>query len=224
MTPSPEPEERPSLLVKAPTLPKEVEESFEARALCIWAGLHERLAQLAEGKRAYHAFSHEIRDMKSKAIAEPVPSTPPCTRRSQAKMVPEVVVPAKKDAGRNWSCLASTALIATRAKSCAHFHELVIGKAPKKAPAAHRKAESAPDTPMASASMSGTAPPTILSPALDVMEIYLSGSGESEVEEEEEWICGLRTIPNRAIKPLPVHASMLSKEMSCLDAELSFLD
>ncbi|KAG2032742.1 hypothetical protein BDR03DRAFT_1014985 [Suillus americanus] len=46
MTPSPSPEERPSLLVKATTLPKEVEESFEARALCVWAVLRERLDTL----------------------------------------------------------------------------------------------------------------------------------------------------------------------------------
>ncbi|KAG2032743.1 hypothetical protein BDR03DRAFT_1014986 [Suillus americanus] len=59
--------------------------------------------------------------------------------------------------------------------------------------------------------MSGTVPPTVSSPALDVMEIYSSGSGESEVEEEEDWIRRSCTIPNRAIKPLPVRAGMLSK-------------
>ncbi|KAG2029236.1 hypothetical protein BDR03DRAFT_987889 [Suillus americanus] len=151
MTPSPEPEECPSLLVKATTPPKEVEESFEARALHVWAGLRKRLdtliklmpdddpalfvnreswmrnwnelheslselgvksanegitlelddeglAQLAEGKHAYCACSREICSMKSKAITELAPSTPPHARCSQVKMVPEVTAPAKKDA------------------------------------------------------------------------------------------------------------------------------
>ncbi|KAG2035439.1 hypothetical protein BDR03DRAFT_1012613 [Suillus americanus] len=289
MTPSPEPEERPSLLVKAPTLPKEVEESFEARALRIWAGLRERLdtlikvmpdddpalfvdreswtrdwnellellsevgmksanegvtlelddeglAQLAEGKRAYRTFSCEIRDMKSKVIAEPAPSTPPRARLSQAKLVPEVTAPAKKDTEEKLVMHPGARMSVPKAPCCTRCSEgkLMCGgqpgkrcspcnkgkklclfsrvrKVPKKVPVARRKAESAPDMPMASASMSGTVPPTVSSPALDVMEIYSSGSGESEVEEEEEWIRGLCTIPNHAIKPLPACTGMLSK-------------
>ncbi|KAG2032088.1 hypothetical protein BDR03DRAFT_985989 [Suillus americanus] len=187
MTPSPEPEECPSLLVKAPTLPKEVEESFEARALRVWAGLRERLdtlikvmpdddpalfvdreswtrdwnelleslsevgvksandsitlelddeglAQLAEGKCAYCAFSREIRGMKSKAIAEPVPSTPPRARRSQAKMVPEVTAPAKKDAEEKLVMCPCARMLVPKAPCCTRCSEgkLMCGGQPGK--------------------------------------------------------------------------------------------
>ncbi|KAG2029478.1 hypothetical protein BDR03DRAFT_1018329 [Suillus americanus] len=220
----------------------------------------EGLAQLAEGKRAYRAFSREICGMKSKVITEAAPSTPPRARRSQAKMVPEAAAPAKKDTEEKLVMHPGAHMSVAKAPCCTRCSEgsLMCGgqpgkrcppcnkgkksclfsrirKAPKKAPVVHRKAELAPDVPMASASMSGTAPPTISSPVLDVMEIYSSGSGESEVEEEEEWIHRSRTIPNHTIKPLPAHAGMLSKasvskapadiadgpegELACLKAE-----
>ncbi|KAG2029402.1 hypothetical protein BDR03DRAFT_1018443 [Suillus americanus] len=271
MTPSPEPEECPSLALhvwaglreRLDTLIKVMPDDdlalFMDRESWTrdWNELHESLsevgvqsaneditlelddeglAQLDEGKRTYCAFSREICGMKSKAIAEPAPSTPPHARRSQANMVPEVTAPAKKDAEKKLVMRPGARMSVPKAPCCTWCSEgklmcggqpgkhcppcnkgkkscsfLQIRKAPKKAPAARRKAESVPDVPMASASMSGTAPPTISSPALDMMEIYSSGSGESEVEEEEEWICGSCTIPNRAIKPLPARASMLSK-------------
>ncbi|KAG2034367.1 hypothetical protein BDR03DRAFT_984365 [Suillus americanus] len=263
MTPSPEPEECSSLLVKATTLPKEVEESFEAKALRVWAGLHERLDTLIKVmpdddpalfeslikvtvKSANEGVTLELDDeglgqlaegnMKNKVIAEPAPSTPPRARRSQQKVVPEVMAPAKKDTEEKLVMRPGARMSVAKAPSCTWCSEgalmcggqpgkccppcnkgkksclfLQIRKAPKKVPVAHRKAESVPDAPMVSASMSGTVPPTVLSSALDVMETYSSGSGESEAEEEEEWIRGLRTIPNRAIKPLPVCTGMLSK-------------
>jgi hypothetical protein len=37
--------------------------------------------------------------MKKKAITEPAPSTPVCVRRAQQKLIAEVVLTAKKDAG-----------------------------------------------------------------------------------------------------------------------------
>jgi hypothetical protein len=55
--------------------------------------------QLCEGKRAAKAMANEVSVMKKKAITEPAPSTPARMRRTQQKLIAEVVLTAKKDAG-----------------------------------------------------------------------------------------------------------------------------
>jgi hypothetical protein len=54
---------------------------------------------LREGKRAAKAIANEVSAMKKKAITEPAPSTPARARRAQQKLIAEVVLTAKKDAG-----------------------------------------------------------------------------------------------------------------------------
>jgi hypothetical protein len=54
---------------------------------------------LCKGKCAAKAIANEVSAMKKKAIAEPVPSTPARMRRAQQKLIAEVVLTAKKDAG-----------------------------------------------------------------------------------------------------------------------------
>jgi hypothetical protein len=56
-------------------------------------------AQLRKGKHAAKVIMTEVSVMKKKAITEPVPSTPAHTRRTQQKLIVEVVLTVKKDAG-----------------------------------------------------------------------------------------------------------------------------
>ncbi|KAG1869357.1 hypothetical protein DFJ58DRAFT_911238 [Suillus subalutaceus] len=182
---------------------------------------------LEEGKRAYKAFSREIREMKDKAIADPLPKTPPRHSRSLQKLVAEVVLPVPKDSGKKPAVVrSSTRKSAPPPISCARCSLLTVlcdGKPGKRCPrcasakkpcsfsrkktkknAAPRKAGSAPDASLPAASASGSIRRTILSVAQDAMDITTSGSGESEVEndaeEKEVPICAVKALPSRALK------------------------
>ncbi|KAG1817506.1 uncharacterized protein BJ212DRAFT_1299064 [Suillus subaureus] len=169
---------------------------------------------LEEGKRAYKAFKREIKDMKSKAITTPPPNTLACARRTQQKMVPEVVLPPVKSIMEKQSMKPVARVSADQAPMCDHCVLLSLfcrgtSEATKKA-AKTRKVESVPNASVVSALASGSLRPTNLSPARNIMEIDTSKSSESEVKKEVV-ICGSHSIPAHAIKALPSCAIVTGK-------------